>query len=157
MGKTAAETIAVMMAVLERLTMPMRGSVTFDKPRRQASGSSAEGAEVSRARRDTTFARHTLLRGPPGATTSFRDAPLRRVCAPWQKGGVGNANGRTRRWPPRIADFDTMTDADIQAIAMTLDPTPQECPGFKSALEACPAGLGKNVDIRIHRHVALRA
>jgi hypothetical protein len=43
--------------------MPMRGSVTFDKPRQQASGSKPEGTEVSRPRRDTTFARHSLLRG----------------------------------------------------------------------------------------------
>jgi len=54
LGKTAAETIAVMMAVLGRLTSSMRGSITFDN--------------------DTTFARHTLLRGLLGATTYFCDA-----------------------------------------------------------------------------------
>jgi transposase, IS30 family len=152
MGKTSAETIAVMMAVLKRLTMPMRGSVTFDKPRQQASGSSSEGTEVSRPRRDTTFARHSLRRGLLGATTYFCDA-----YASWQKGGVENANGRIRRWLPRTADLDTMTQADIQEIAVTLNLTPRKCLGFRSPVEAFLAELGKHVDIRFHRHVALRA
>jgi len=52
-ARAAAETIAVMMAALGRLTPPMRGSVTFDKPRQQASGSSPAGTEVSRPRRDS--------------------------------------------------------------------------------------------------------
>ena len=132
MGKTAAETIAVMMAVLKRLTMPMRGSMTFDN--------------------DTTFARHSLLRGLLSATTYFCDA-----YASWQKGGIENANGRIRRWLPRTADLDAMTEADIQEIAMTLNLTPRKCLGFKSPVEAFLAELGKNVDIRFHHHVALRA
>ena len=53
-GKTAAETVATMMAVFGRLTQPMRGSITFDN--------------------DTAFARHTLLRGMLSATTYFCDA-----------------------------------------------------------------------------------
>jgi IS30 family transposase len=107
MGKTAAETIAVMMAVLQRLTTSMRGSITFDN--------------------DTTFARHSLLRGLLGATTYFCDA-----YASWQKGGVENANGRIRRWLPRTADLDAMTEADIQEIAMTLNLIPREYLGFRS-------------------------
>ena len=131
MGKTAAETIAVMMAVLKRLTMPMRGSVTFDN--------------------DTTFARHSLLRGLVSATTYFCDA-----YASWQKGGIENANSRIRRWLPRTADLDAMTEADIQEIAMTLNLTPRKCLGFRSPVEAFLAELGNNVDISFHRHVALR-
>ena len=42
-GKTAAETVAAMMATFRRLDPKMRGSVTFDN--------------------DTCFARHMLLRG----------------------------------------------------------------------------------------------
>ncbi len=132
MSKTAAETVAVMMAVLKRLTSSMRGSITFDN--------------------DTTFARHTLLRGLLGATTYFCDA-----YASWQKGGVENANGRIRRWLPRTADLDAMTEADIQEIAMTLNLTPRKCLGFKSPIEAFLAELGKDIEIRFHRHVALRA
>lgn len=132
MGKTAAETITVLMAVLKRLTMPMRGSVTFDN--------------------DTTFARHTLLHGLLSATTYFCDA-----YASWQKGGVENANGRIRRWLPRTADLDAMSETDIQEIAMTLNLTPGKCLGFKSPVEAFLAELGKDVDIRFHRYVASRA
>jgi IS30 family transposase len=132
MSKTAAETVAVMMAVLKRLTLPMRGSVTFDN--------------------DTTFARHTLLRSMLGATTYFCDA-----CASWQKGGVENANGRIRRWLPITADLDAMTETDIQEIAMTLNLTPRKCLGFRSPVEAFLTELGKDVDISFHRHIALRA
>ena len=121
-----------MMAVLKRLTSSMRGSITFDN--------------------DTTFARHTLLRGLLGATTYFCDA-----YASWQKGGVENTNGRIRRWLPRTADLDAMTEADIQEIAMTLNLTPRKCLGFKSPIEAFLAELGKDIEIRFHRHVALRA
>jgi transposase, IS30 family len=53
-GKTAAETVAAMMATFRRLDPRMRGSVTFDN--------------------DTCFARHMLLRGMLSATTYFCDA-----------------------------------------------------------------------------------
>jgi IS30 family transposase len=132
LGKTAAETVAVMMAVLRRLTLPMRSSVTFDN--------------------DTTFARHNLLRSMLSATTYFCDA-----YASWQKGGVENANGRIRRWLPRTADLDAMTETDIQEIAMTLNLTPRKCLGFRSPVEAFLAELGKDVEISFHHSVALRA
>ena len=130
-GKTAAETVATMMAVFGRLTKPMRGSITFDN--------------------DTAFARHTLLRGMLSATTYFCDA-----YASWQKGGVENANGRLRRWLPRKTDLDAMDDEDIQEIAMTLNLTPRKCLGFRSPIEAFLGELGKQVDIRFHSRVALR-
>ena len=151
-GKTAAETIAVMMAVLKRLTSSMRGSITFDKPHQQASGSIPARTGVSRPRRDPTFARHSLLRGLLSATTYFCDA-----YASWQKGGIENANGRTRRWLPRTADLDAMTEVDIQEIAMTLNMTPRKCLGFRSPVEAFLAELGNDVDISFHRHIALCA
>ena len=71
-GKTAAETVAAMMAAFRRLDPRMRGSVTDHN--------------------DTCFARHMLLRGMLSATTYFCDA-----YASWQKGGIENANGRIRR------------------------------------------------------------
>ena len=71
-GKSAAETVSVLMAIVKRLAPSMRGSVTFDN-----------GGE---------FARHAMLRGLLSATTYFCDA-----YASWQKGGVENTNGRLRR------------------------------------------------------------
>ena len=85
-GKTAAETVAAMMATFRRLDPRMRGSITFDN--------------------DTCFARHTLLRGMLSATTYFCDA-----YASWQKGGIENANGRIRRWLPRGTDLDAISEA----------------------------------------------
>lgn len=140
MGKTAAETVATMMAVFARLSGPMRGSVTFDN--------------------DTAFARHTMLRSMLSATTDAPRPLLRNVCdayASWQKGGVENANGRIRRWLPRNTDLEEMTDEDIQEIAMTLNLTPRKCLGFRSPIEAFLGELGKQVDIRFHGRVALRA
>ena len=75
-GKTAAETIAVMLAVFARVEPALRKSITFDN--------------------DTAFAQHALLRTMLAMTTWFCDA-----YASWQKGGVENANGRLRRWLPR--------------------------------------------------------
>jgi len=132
MGKTAAETIATLMAILKRLTPEMRGSVTFDN--------------------DTTFARHAWLRGMLSATTYFCDA-----YASWQKGGVENANGRIRRWLPRQTDLDALDDDDIQEIAMTLNLTPRRCLAFRSPVEAFLAELGKDIDIRFNGCVALRS
>jgi len=130
MGKTAAETISTLMAILKRLTPEMRGSVTFDN--------------------DTTFARHAWLRGMLSETTYFCDA-----YASWQKGGVENANGRIRRWLPRNTDLDALDDDDIQEIAMTLNLTPRKCLQFRSPLEAFLAELGKDIDIRFNGRVAL--
>jgi IS30 family transposase len=123
MGKTAAETVSALMAMVKRLSPALRGSITFDN-----------GGE---------FARHALLRDMLSATTYFCDA-----YASWQKGGVENTNGRIRRWLPRSIDLDQVSDEDIQEIAMTLNSTPRKCLGFKTPIEAMLAGLGKDVQIR---------
>jgi IS30 family transposase len=122
-GKSAAETVAAMMATFRRLDPKMRGSVTFDN--------------------DTCFARHMLLRGMLSATTYFCDA-----YASWQKGGVENANGRIRRWMPRGTDLDQISEDDIQEIAMTINLTPRKCLGYRSPVEAFLSELGRNVRIR---------
>ena len=122
-GKTAAETVAAMMAAFRRLDPRMRGSITFDN--------------------DTCFARHTLLRGMLSATTYFCDA-----YASWQKGGVENANGRIRRWLPRGTDLDEIGEQDIQEIATTLNLTPRKCLGYRSPVEAFLSELGSDVEIR---------
>jgi IS30 family transposase len=122
-GKTAAETIAAMMAAFRRLDPKMRGSVTFDN--------------------DTCFARHMLLRGMLSATTYFCDA-----YASWQKGGIENANGRIRRWLPRRADLDEISEQDIQEIAMTINLTPRKCLSYRSPVEAFLSELGRNVQVR---------
>jgi len=122
-GKTAAETISVMLAVFGRIHPALRKSVTFDN--------------------DTAFAQHALLRSTRNMTTWFCDA-----YASWQKGGVENANGRLRRWLPRHIDIDQMSDEEIQDIVMTTNLTPRKCLGFLTPFQAIIKELGKDVQIR---------
>jgi len=123
MGKTAAETISVMLAVFARIDPCLRKSITFDN--------------------DTAFAQHRLLRSMRDMTTWFCVA-----YASWQKGGIENANGRLRRWLPRNLDIDQVSDQDIQEIILTANLTPRKCLGFKTPLQAILAELGKDVKIR---------
>jgi len=122
-GKTAAETISVMLAVFGRIDPHLRRSITFDN--------------------DTAFAQHRLLSTMRDMTTWFCDA-----YASWQKGGVENANGRLRRWLPRHLDIDRTSDQEIQEIVLTTNLTPRKCLGFKTPLQALLAELGKDVQIR---------
>ena len=122
-GKSAAETVAVMMAVFRRLDPRLRASITFDN--------------------DTAFARHGLLASACSMATWFCDA-----YASWQKGAVENANGRLRRDLPRDLDLDALGDAELQEIVLGHDLTPRKCLGFLTPLQALLKGLSKDVQIR---------
>ena len=119
-GKSAAETVAVMMAVFRRLDPRLRASITFDN--------------------DTAFARHGLLASACAMTTWFCDA-----YASWQKGAVENANGRLRRDLPRDLDLDALSDAELQEIVLTHNLTPRKCLGFLTPLQALLEELGRDV------------
>ena len=122
-GKSAAETVAVLMAVFRRLDPRLRSSITFDN--------------------DTAFARHALLASACAMTTWFCDA-----YASWQKGAVENANGRLRRDLPRDLDLDALGDAELQEIVLTHNLTPRKCLGFLTPLQALLKELGRDVQIR---------
>ena len=122
-GKSAAETVTVLMAVFRRLDPRLRSSITFDN--------------------DTAFARHGLLASACAMTTWFCDA-----YASWRKGAVENANGRLRRDLPRDLDLDAMSDAELQEIILSHNLTPRKCLGFLTPLQALLAELGKDVQIR---------
>src|SRR3712207_4241843 len=122
-GKSAAETVAVMMAVFRRLDPRLRCSITFDN-----------GA---------AFARHGLL-----ASACARAAWCCGAYASWQKGAVENANGRLRRGLPRHLDLDALADAELQEIVLTHSLTPRKCLGFLSPVQALLAELGRDVRIR---------
>ena len=117
-GKTAAETISVMLAVFARIEPALRKSITFDN--------------------DTAFAQHARLKTICAMTTWFCDA-----YASWQKGGVENANGRLRRLPRQI-DLDKVSDEEIQDIILTANLTPRKCLGFKTPFQAMPAAMQAN-------------
>jgi transposase, IS30 family len=122
-GKSAAETVAIMMAVFRRLDPRLRASITFAN--------------------DTAFARHGLLASACAMTTWFCDA-----YASWQEGAVENANGRLRRDLPRGLDLDALGDAELQEIVLSHDLTPRKCLGFLTPAQALLRGLGKDVQIR---------
>jgi IS30 family transposase len=122
-GKSAAETVAVMMAVFRRLDPRLRSSITLDN--------------------DTAFARHGLLASACAMATWFCDA-----YASWQKGAVENANGRLRRDLPRDLDLDALGDAELQEIVLTHNLTPRKCLGFLTPLQALLGELGRDVRIR---------
>ena len=113
-GKTAAETISVMLAVFGRIEPALRKSITFDN--------------------DTAFAQHGLLRSMRAMTTWFCDA-----YSSWQKGGVENANGRLRRWLPREIDIDQVSDEEIQDVVLTMPRLQDAVPGApRRAWQRCP-------------------
>ncbi|MGH6812819.1 MAG: IS30 family transposase [Methylocella sp.] len=122
-GKTAAETISVMLAVFARIKPAPRKSITFDN--------------------DTAFAQHALPKTMRAMTTWSCDA-----YASWRKGGVENANGRLRRWLPRQTDIDKVSDEEIQDIVLTANLTPRKCLGLKTPFQAILKELGKDVQIR---------
>src|SRR5690242_1581276 len=130
-GKSAAETVAVLMAVFRRLDPRPRASITFDN--------------------DTAFARHGLPASACSMATRFCDA-----YASWQKGAVGNANGRLRRDLPRDLDPDAPSDAELQEIVLSHNLTPRKCLGFLTPLQALLKELGKDVHIRFAQPIALR-
>ncbi|NJM54989.1 MAG: IS30 family transposase [Verrucomicrobiae bacterium] len=122
-GKSAAETAATLMAIFKRLAPELKGSITFDN-----------GSE---------FARHGLLASVSGMTTWFCDA-----YASWQKGSVENTNGRLRRQLPKHLDLDTLSQADLQEIVLSLNLTPRKCLGYLTPIQAFFKGLGKDIRIR---------
>ncbi len=122
-GKSAAETVAIMMAVFRRLDPRLRASITFDN--------------------DTAFARHGLLASACAMTTWFCDA-----YASWRKGAVENANGRLRHDLPRDLDLDALTEAELQEIVLSHNLTPRKCLGFLTPLQALLKELGRDVQIR---------
>jgi IS30 family transposase len=128
-GKSAAETVAVMMAVLRRLDPRLRASITFDN--------------------DTAFARHGLLASACAmATLDQLRCSSRDAYASWQKGAVENANGRLRRDLPRDLDLDLLADAELQEIVLSHNLTPRKCLGFLTPLQALLGELGRDVQIR---------
>jgi IS30 family transposase len=122
-GKSAAETVAVMMNIFKRLSPELRNSITFDN--------------------GTEFARHSLLASVTGMTTWFCDA-----YASWQKGSIENTNGRLRRHLPRDLDIDAMSQTELQDIVMSHNLTPRKCLGYLTPVQAFLKDLGKDVRIR---------
>ena len=52
--------------------------------------------------------------------------------SPWQRGSNENTNGLLRQYLPRRLDFQTLTQADFDAIAQQLNERPRQTLGFKT-------------------------
>jgi transposase, IS30 family len=52
--------------------------------------------------------------------------------APWQKGGVENANGRVRRYLPREVEPKALAHAHLRRLADRLNDTPRRCLGYRT-------------------------
>lgn len=55
--------------------------------------------------------------------------------SPWQKGGIENMNGRLRRYLPRNYDISSLSDQDLQLIALQINSTPRKCLAYKTPIE----------------------
>ena len=56
--------------------------------------------------------------------------------SPWQRGSNENTNGLLRQYMPRRLDFRTLTQADLDAIALELNDRPRQTLGFKTPSQA---------------------
>jgi IS30 family transposase len=89
----------------------------------------------------TEFARHYTLNERLGLKTFFCDPH-----APWQKGGIENANGRLRRFLPRKTDLSTLPPEQIQLAALLYNHTPRKCLGFQTPAQAFAKVLHSNCE-----------
>ena len=90
----------------------------------------------------TEFALHYKLTQQLGLDTFFCDPH-----APWQKGGIENANGRMRRTLPRKTDLSLISPDQLNALVEAYNNTPRKCLAFRTPNE---------VFSRISKHVALQ-
>jgi IS30 family transposase len=56
--------------------------------------------------------------------------------SPWQRGSNENTNGLLRQYLPRRLDFRTLTQADLDTIALELNDRPRQTLGFKTPSQA---------------------
>ena len=108
-NKTADLIASQLRQVLQLVPQPLRQTITFDN--------------------GTEFARHFLLHGL-ALKTYFRDTH-----SPWQKGGIENAIGRTRRFLPRKTNLAAISDDHFNALIAIYNNTPRKCLDFNTPAE----------------------
>lgn len=114
-NRTADIIAGQMQGIFELLPEQLRKTVAFDN--------------------GTEFARHFRLHRLH-LKTYFCDTH-----SPWQKGGIENAIGRTRRFLPRKTNLAEISDRQFNGIIATYNNTPRKCLDFQTPAEVFLAQL----------------
>jgi len=115
-GHTAEKVRDAMEREIAKLPAQLFRSVTWD-----------QGSEMSQHRRFTI---------ETGIPVYFCDPH-----SPWQRGSNENTNGLLRQYMPKGTDLSVQSQADLDAIALSLNWRPRETLGFISPMEALAALL----------------
>ncbi len=111
-GNHKADTVAdALAAAVQHLPTHLARSLTWD-----------QGNEM---------AQHKRFTDQTGIQVYFCDPK-----SPWQRGSNENTNGLLRQYMPRRLDFRTLTQADLDAIALELNDRPRQTLGFKTPSQA---------------------
>jgi IS30 family transposase len=86
--------------------------------------------------RGTEFSGFRALEDGIGARSWFCDPS-----APWQKGGIENANKRIRRFMPGSTDLGDITQRALNHLARDLNDQPRKCLGYRTPAEVFAAHL----------------
>ena len=108
---TAESALAAFTLKFRSIAQPLRLSLTYD-----------QGKEM---------ARHKELAAVTGLRVYFCDPH-----SPWQKGSCENTNGLLRDYLPKGTDLSVYTQAELDAIADSMNTRPRQTLGWDTSLQA---------------------